>query len=115
MDRVGEGVHALRAASSQYPGEGQRRERDNASKRKYRLKSGAEEDASFPEIELEDEWVCNYCTNINPDLYPRCEVCQRPKNQQAVDTRWVCNKCKQRNKESLPQCTRCRKPQETTV
>ena len=61
-------------------------------------------------IDLEDTWVCAYCTNLNSDSLPNCEVCKRP------DPRtWVCHRCQNHNPRSLLQCQGCRHPQETTV
>ena len=131
--------YSREAAGQQYPGEGKLRERANVDASRYRPKRTStdkpthkppEQETSFTDpltqdsggvgtskmldiathIYLEDTWVCKYCTNLNSDSLPNCEVCKRP------DPRtWVCHRCQNHNPRSLSQCQGCKCPQEITV
>ena len=118
-----------RRGVQQYPGEGKPRERANASARDLRAKQHhAEKETSFIDkhthtdskpqlpdvathIDLENTWVCNYCTQLNPDTHTRCDVCKSPDPRRS----WLCSRCQNTNPDSLPQCKNCRKLKETLV
>ena len=133
--------YSREAAAQQYPAEGKPRGRANADASRYRPKRTStdkpthkppEQETSFTDpptqdsggvgthkaldmvthIDLEDTWVCSYCTNLNSDSLPNCEVCNRPDPRPRT---WVCHNCKNHNHRSLPQCKTCRHPHETTV
>ena len=135
LDKGGEGAHALRA--QQY-GEGKPRERANADASQLRHcrrpsanKQAAELETIFTEvpttediraatqkvpdmvthIDLENTWVCDYCTNLNADGLPKCEVCERPDPRIS----WLCLTCKNINPNSLHQCKTCNAPKETAL
>ena len=131
-DKGGDGAHALRAQ------QGKLRERANAdasqlrySKRPSANKQAAEHETTFTEvpttgdiragtqkvpdmvthIDLENTWVCDYCTNLNQDGLPKCEVCERPDPRIS----WLCLTCKNINPNSLHRCKTCNALKETPL
>ena len=115
-----------RRGVQQYPGEGKPRERANASARDMQAKQHhAEKETSFIDkhthtdskpqllvathVDLENTWVCNYCTQLNPDTHTRCDVCKSPDPRRS----WLCSRCQNTNPDSLPQCKHCRKLKDT--
>jgi hypothetical protein len=129
LNKGGDGAHALRAQ------QGKLRERANAdasqlrySKRPSANKQAAEHETTFTEvpttgdgtqkvpdmathIDLENTWVCDYCTNLNQDGIPKCEVCERPDPRIS----WLCLTCKNINPNSLHRCKTCNALKETPL
>ena len=126
LDYGGDRLSGQKTVAQQFAGEGVQRGRANATAGALRAKQEQEPSQPSPEtvrrkdpqsidlathVDLEFIWVCQFCTNLNPDSFAHCEVCKKPDPR----SKWACPHCNSYNPHSLPQCKHCKKLKETLV